>query len=165
MKAISGKELARIVERHGWTLLRINGSHRIYGKSGTIVRLSIPIHGNAALKTGLLRQVGWYPRRRSLAAPTHFDIRRNASAASGHCRGMPIGNTPSCRLMAGVSPMNEFKIADHVAFADVVEQILSRGSAYHQPVDGQDDDIAPGAVGSELAALAAASEFGLVRPL
>jgi predicted RNA binding protein YcfA (HicA-like mRNA interferase family) len=44
MKSISGKEFARILERHGWNLLRIQGSHHIYGKTGNIVRLSIPIH-------------------------------------------------------------------------------------------------------------------------
>jgi len=57
MKAISGKELARIVERNGWSLLRINGSHHVYGKPGSIVRLSIPIHGNKPLKIGLLRHL------------------------------------------------------------------------------------------------------------
>ena len=54
MKQLSGKALAKLVERHGWTLLRINGSHHIYGKSGSVVRLSIPVHGNAPLKMGLL---------------------------------------------------------------------------------------------------------------
>jgi predicted RNA binding protein YcfA (HicA-like mRNA interferase family) len=57
MKSVSGRELARQVERRGWQLLRINGSHHIYGKAGSIVRLSIPIHGNKALKTGLLRHL------------------------------------------------------------------------------------------------------------
>jgi predicted RNA binding protein YcfA (HicA-like mRNA interferase family) len=57
MKSVSGRELARIVERRGWTLLRVSGSHHIYGKPGSIVRLSIPIHGNKALKTGLLRHL------------------------------------------------------------------------------------------------------------
>jgi len=57
MKPVSGRELARIVERHGWTLLRISGSHHIYGKTGSIVRLSIPIHGNTELKRGLLRHL------------------------------------------------------------------------------------------------------------
>jgi predicted RNA binding protein YcfA (HicA-like mRNA interferase family) len=51
---MSGRELARLVEGHGWVLLRINGSHHIYGKSGSTVRLSIPIHGNKSLKRGLL---------------------------------------------------------------------------------------------------------------
>ena len=53
MKSVSGRELARLVERRGWQLLRVNGSHHIYGKAGSIIRLSIPIHGNKALKTGL----------------------------------------------------------------------------------------------------------------
>lgn len=57
MRAISGRELARLAERHGWQLLRVNGSHHIYGKSGNIVRLSIPIHGNRPLKRGLLRHL------------------------------------------------------------------------------------------------------------
>jgi predicted RNA binding protein YcfA (HicA-like mRNA interferase family) len=46
-----------MVERRGWTLLRINGSHHICGKEGSIVRLSVPIHGNKPLKTGLLRHL------------------------------------------------------------------------------------------------------------
>jgi predicted RNA binding protein YcfA (HicA-like mRNA interferase family) len=57
MKQISGKELARLVERRGWILLRVNGSHHIYGKPGSIVRLSIPIHANRPLKLGLLRSL------------------------------------------------------------------------------------------------------------
>ncbi|MGA2075362.1 MAG: type II toxin-antitoxin system HicA family toxin [Terriglobia bacterium] len=57
MKSISGKALARVVERHGWRLLRIHGSHHIYGKPGSVVRFSIPIHGNQALKTGLLKHL------------------------------------------------------------------------------------------------------------
>jgi predicted RNA binding protein YcfA (HicA-like mRNA interferase family) len=35
-------------------LLRVNGSHHIYGRPGSVVRLSIPIHGDKPLKTGLL---------------------------------------------------------------------------------------------------------------
>ena len=57
MKEVSGKAFARAVERQGWKLLRIAGSHQIYGKDGSIVRLSIPIHGNKSLKTGLLRHL------------------------------------------------------------------------------------------------------------
>ncbi|HMV98896.1 MAG TPA: type II toxin-antitoxin system HicA family toxin [Acidobacteriota bacterium] len=55
MKSISGKEFAKILERHGWNLLRVQGSHHIYGKAGLPVRISVPIHGNQPLKTGLLR--------------------------------------------------------------------------------------------------------------
>ena len=57
MKSISGREFARTIERRGWTLLRVSGSHHIYGKSGSVVRLSVPIHGNKPLKTGLLRHL------------------------------------------------------------------------------------------------------------
>jgi predicted RNA binding protein YcfA (HicA-like mRNA interferase family) len=57
MKAVSGKELARLLERRGWQLLRINGSHHIYGKAGSVVRLSVPIHGDQPLKIGLLRHL------------------------------------------------------------------------------------------------------------
>jgi predicted RNA binding protein YcfA (HicA-like mRNA interferase family) len=52
---VTGKVLARAVERRGWSLLRINGIHHIYGKPGIVARLSIPIHGNKPLKLGLQR--------------------------------------------------------------------------------------------------------------
>ena len=55
MKSISGKDFAKILEQHGWSLMRVKGSHHIYGKAGSEVRISIPIHGNQSLKTGLLR--------------------------------------------------------------------------------------------------------------
>lgn len=54
MEQLSGREFAKIVERHGWNLLRVHGSHHIYGKPGSAVRLSIPVHGNQSLKRGLL---------------------------------------------------------------------------------------------------------------
>lgn len=57
MKPLSGKEFARMVESHGWSLQRINGSHHIYAKAGSTVRLSIPIHGNESLKVGLQRHL------------------------------------------------------------------------------------------------------------
>jgi predicted RNA binding protein YcfA (HicA-like mRNA interferase family) len=55
MKSISGKDFAKLLEQHGWSLLRVQGSHHIYGKPGSEVRISIPIHRNQSLKTGLLR--------------------------------------------------------------------------------------------------------------
>ena len=57
MKPISGKQFAKLLERNGWTLLRINGSHHIYGKAGFEARLSVPIHGNEPLKIGLARHL------------------------------------------------------------------------------------------------------------
>ncbi|HEV2488218.1 MAG TPA: type II toxin-antitoxin system HicA family toxin [Candidatus Acidoferrales bacterium] len=57
MKAVSGKDLAKVLEHHGWKLLRVHGSHHIYGKEGSVVRLSVPIHGNQPLKIGLLKHL------------------------------------------------------------------------------------------------------------
>lgn len=57
MKSVSGKELAKVLERHGWILLRVHGSHHIYGKAGSQVRPSVPVHGNKPLKIGLLRHL------------------------------------------------------------------------------------------------------------
>ena len=44
MKSISGKNFAKVLESQGWQLLRINGSHHIYGKSDNPARISVPIH-------------------------------------------------------------------------------------------------------------------------
>lgn len=57
MKSVSGKEFTKVLERNGWVLLRIEGSHHIYGKPGSNVRLCIPIHGNHAMKIGLLKHM------------------------------------------------------------------------------------------------------------
>lgn len=57
MKAIAAKELCRVLERYGWKLLRVSGSHHIYGKTGVNFRLSVPVHGNDSLKIGLLRHL------------------------------------------------------------------------------------------------------------
>ena len=57
MKQVSGKKLCHCVEQHGWQLLRVHGSHHIYGKPGVNIRLSIPVHANQPLKTGLLRHL------------------------------------------------------------------------------------------------------------
>lgn len=54
MKNVTGRELAKAIERLGWVLLRVHGSHHIYGKAGQREHLSVPIHGNAVLKRGLL---------------------------------------------------------------------------------------------------------------
>jgi predicted RNA binding protein YcfA (HicA-like mRNA interferase family) len=57
MRLVSGKEFAKALERHSWSLLRVQGSHHICGRAGSEVRLSVPIHGNQALKIGLLRHL------------------------------------------------------------------------------------------------------------
>jgi predicted RNA binding protein YcfA (HicA-like mRNA interferase family) len=57
MKSMSGKELAKLLEANGWDLLRIQGSHHIYGKVGNPARISVPIHRNQDMKIGLLRNL------------------------------------------------------------------------------------------------------------
>lgn len=57
MKAVSGKDFAKILEKKGWELRRIHGSHHIYAKAGHPARISVPVHGNEALKIGLLRHL------------------------------------------------------------------------------------------------------------
>jgi len=46
-----------MLESHGWSLQRINGSHHIYAKASSTVRISVPIHGNESLKVGLQRRL------------------------------------------------------------------------------------------------------------
>jgi predicted RNA binding protein YcfA (HicA-like mRNA interferase family) len=55
MKSVSGKDFSKILERKGWVLLRIQGSHHIYGHLDNPNKISVPIHGNKSLKIGLLR--------------------------------------------------------------------------------------------------------------
>ena len=57
MRSVSGKALAALLERHDWKLLRVHGSHHVYGKEGSVVRLSVPIHRNESLKIGLLKHL------------------------------------------------------------------------------------------------------------
>ncbi|MGH9754190.1 MAG: type II toxin-antitoxin system HicA family toxin [Blastocatellia bacterium] len=52
MKAVSGKEFAKILERHGWSLLRVQGSHHIYsvGKLGATFDCLFPFTAIARSK-------------------------------------------------------------------------------------------------------------------
>jgi predicted RNA binding protein YcfA (HicA-like mRNA interferase family) len=57
VKPVSGKPFCRLLERHGWTLLRVHGSHHVYGKPGERIRISTPVHGNRLLKRGLQQRL------------------------------------------------------------------------------------------------------------
>jgi predicted RNA binding protein YcfA (HicA-like mRNA interferase family) len=57
MKPITGKDFAKVLERHGWQLLRIHGSHHIYGIPEKTERISVPVHRNTPLKIGLLKHL------------------------------------------------------------------------------------------------------------
>jgi predicted RNA binding protein YcfA (HicA-like mRNA interferase family) len=56
MKAISGKEMCRILERHAWILARIRGSHHRFEKTG-YSPVVVPVHGNKTLKTGTQHEI------------------------------------------------------------------------------------------------------------
>lgn len=52
---MTGKELLRLLERNGWKLDRISGSHHIMVKESKT--LSVPVHGNKDLGKGLLTKL------------------------------------------------------------------------------------------------------------
>ena len=55
MKSVSGKKLCKVVEKKGWILKKVTGSHHIYTKTGVDKILSIPVHKNKDLKIGTLK--------------------------------------------------------------------------------------------------------------
>jgi predicted RNA binding protein YcfA (HicA-like mRNA interferase family) len=57
VKQVSGGELAQTIQRRGWTLARVHGSHHVFTMAGRRERIVIPIHGNQPLKKGLLRSL------------------------------------------------------------------------------------------------------------
>lgn len=57
MKNVSGKNLCKILEEHGWALARISGSHHIFTKPDSEARIVVPVHGNKEIKTGLLKAI------------------------------------------------------------------------------------------------------------
>ena len=57
MKAISGKRMCRVLERDGWELVRVRGSHYIYEKPGQPDVIVVPVHANRDLKSGTQRAI------------------------------------------------------------------------------------------------------------
>ena len=57
MKIVYRKEFCKLPESKGWFLARINGSHHIYTKPGSIIRISVPVHANKSLKLGLQKSL------------------------------------------------------------------------------------------------------------
>lgn len=55
MKALTGREVCRLLEARGWVLHRVSGSHHIYRHVGRGRVISVPVHAGRALKTGLQR--------------------------------------------------------------------------------------------------------------
>jgi hypothetical protein len=104
MRSVSGRELARIVERRGWTLLRVSGSHHIYGKPGSIVLPEIEPSIWAVFEAGnrLRNQIAHSPDDGKIAAKMatlRKSISRRAYArASKSIR--KLERYPDCRVGA-----------------------------------------------------------------
>jgi predicted RNA binding protein YcfA (HicA-like mRNA interferase family) len=57
MKPVAGKRMCKVLERAGWLLKKITGSHHIYERPGSRVDISVPVHGNQDLATGTQRRI------------------------------------------------------------------------------------------------------------
>lgn len=57
MKTLTGKEFVKLLEKKGWVLKRINGSHFIFIHPQKIERISVPVHKNDDLKRGLQKKL------------------------------------------------------------------------------------------------------------
>ena len=51
----TGKDLVRFLERHGFVLRRVTGSHHVMRKGE--VQTVVPVHGNQDLRSGTLRGI------------------------------------------------------------------------------------------------------------
>ena len=54
---ISGKEMCSILEKNGFVLKRVRGSHHIYAKEGIDGYVTVPVHGKEILKPKTLKSI------------------------------------------------------------------------------------------------------------
>ena len=52
---MTGKEIIKQLEKYGWAVLRVSGSHHRMGKGN--LRTTVPIHGNRDIGKGLLAEI------------------------------------------------------------------------------------------------------------
>lgn len=64
---ISGKDMIRFLQKQGFELRRVSGSHHIMVKGS--LHVPVPVHGNEDLKTGTLRSI----LRLAGMKPMHFE--------------------------------------------------------------------------------------------
>jgi predicted RNA binding protein YcfA (HicA-like mRNA interferase family) len=55
LPTVSGGRAISAFEAVGYRLVRTKGSHHILAREGSRHHLSVPVHGNTPLKSGLLR--------------------------------------------------------------------------------------------------------------
>lgn len=56
LPAVKPRQLVRVLEKHGWELARIKGSHHIYAHAINPKLIAVPVH-QGDLKRGLLAGV------------------------------------------------------------------------------------------------------------
>jgi predicted RNA binding protein YcfA (HicA-like mRNA interferase family) len=55
--AVSGKQLVKALERRGWYVKRIRGSHHIMRHPSIPDAIPVPVHGNQSIKRGTLGNI------------------------------------------------------------------------------------------------------------
>ena len=71
MKALTGKEMLKLLRKYGWVVERIHGSHYIHTKPGREEIVSVPVHGNRTPENG--------------DAKRNFESRRNRYGKAVNC--------------------------------------------------------------------------------
>jgi predicted RNA binding protein YcfA (HicA-like mRNA interferase family) len=54
---MNGKEVVKRLQKEGWTLVRINGSHHVMRKEGELRDVPVPVHGSKDLGIGLIKSI------------------------------------------------------------------------------------------------------------
>ncbi|MBI1291215.1 addiction module toxin, HicA family [bacterium] len=54
---MTGKEMLKLLQKHGWHVVRIRGSHHIVAKDGVPFTIPVPVHGNEILPRGTEHQI------------------------------------------------------------------------------------------------------------
>jgi predicted RNA binding protein YcfA (HicA-like mRNA interferase family) len=72
MPRLSGKEMVGFLQKQGFVVIRIRGSHHFMERGDQ--RTSVPVHGNRPLKIGTLRSI----LRDIGMSPTEFEQLCNA---------------------------------------------------------------------------------------
>ena len=57
LPAVNGKELIKILERQGWYVKRVRGSHHILRHPTIPDALPVPVHGSRPIKWGTLGNI------------------------------------------------------------------------------------------------------------
>lgn len=55
LACMNGKQVIKLLEKEGWKLDRITGSHHLLAKDGKVV--PVPVHGTADLGKGLIAAI------------------------------------------------------------------------------------------------------------